>query len=467
MAKNLLEPLLLSLDNNQRKRIKNWLSCPLHNQRADILSLFEALCEELPPPGQHRLEESKAVISSTTDSTTRLLRSYLLDRIEDYLAWQQQEENIKQRAINLPLLQAYRQLGLERHLNNRINRQLAQYEKSPCLDAQELYSLYQVEELRQEITLDSQRRLKQSYGAAGQLLLAQLCAGLRSAVLQLAAAPFSKEVAKQPLLDSFLQLIEQHRAQLQHPGLLIYYQLCLYYLAEPPHPPLAFPQLIALLQKQLQNFSYFEQRDLLKLLLNLAIRQLNEDPSTAHLEQAFSLYELGLQQQLLVDQRRISTFTFNNIMGISIRLGKIDFAQEFMHQYAQVLPPKTAEEVIALNQARLAYAQKDYSSALRHLQKADYRDYLHLMNARQLQIRIYYETDEHEVLRDFIRATRSLLSRRKYSYHSRVYRNNLKMTQKLLNLRLDRPKAIQKLREEIRTIQPLSEREWLLGQLPK
>lgn len=463
MAQNLLEPLLLSLDNKQRKQIKSWLGCPLHNQRKDLLPLFEQLCKAY--PFASTAEPSPLEVA---DTKQRLRRSYLLDRIEDFLVWQQQEREKKRSPLRLPLLRSYRQLGLEKHLSNRINRQLNQLKKTSLLDVNDLYARYQVEELRQELHLDSNRKLPGGYDQADQfLLVAQLSAALRNATLLLAAAPFTKNKNDFPLLAAYFDLLADRPGLLQQPSLAIYYQLCRYYLAEDTQqqlPPLA--SLIQLLQQHLQGFSYFEQRDLLKMLLNLAIRQLNVDPAQAHLQQAFELYQLGLAQQLLVDQRRISTFTFNNIMGISIRLGEIDFAQQFMQQYAELLPPQTAGEVIALNQARLAYAEKAYPEALRFLQKADYRDYLHMMNARHLQIRIYYETDEHEVLRDFIRATRSLLSRRKYSYHSRVYRNNLKMTQKLLNLRLDQPKAIQKLRAEIQNIHPLSEREWLLSQLP-
>ncbi len=462
MAQNLLEPLLLSLDNKERKQIKSWLGCPLHNQRKDLLPLFEQLCKVY--PFASTAEPSPLEVA---DTKQRLRRSYLLDRIEDFLVWQQQETEKKRSPLQLPLLRAYRQLGLEKHLSNRINRQLSQIDKTSLLNVNDLYARYQVEELRQEVYLDRDRKLPSGYDQADHfLLVAQLSAALRNATLQLAAAPFSKTKSDFPLLPAYLELLAARPALLAQPTIGIYYQLCRYYLAEDTQqlPPLAI--LIQLLQEQLAGFSYFEQRDLLKLLLNLAIRQLNENPSEPNLRQAFELYQLGLAQQLLVDQRRISTFTFHNIMGISIRLKEMDFARQFMQQYASLLPPKTAEEVIALNQARLAYAQKDYSSALRHLQKADYRDYLHMMNARQLQIRIYYETGEHEVLRDFIRATRSLLSRRKYSYHSRVFRNNLKMLQKLLNLRQDRPKMVAQLKKEISQIHPLTERDWLLAQLP-
>ncbi|NJO86547.1 MAG: hypothetical protein HC821_00170 [Lewinella sp.] len=68
----------------------------------------------------------------------------------------------------------------------------------------------------------------------------------------------------------------------------------------------------------------------------------------------------------------------------------------FLEEHQPFLPPAAAAEVVALNRARLAYAAADFTAALRQLQHADYRDIVHLMNARSLQIKIYYESKEHE-----------------------------------------------------------------------
>ena len=52
----------------------------------------------------------------------------------------------------------------------------------------------------------------------------------------------------------------------------------------------------------------------------------------------------------------------------------------------------------SLNLARVAYARKDYATALGHLQRSDYKDTINNLTAKTLQMKIYYETDEHDLL---------------------------------------------------------------------
>ncbi|MEM9835038.1 MAG: hypothetical protein AAF828_00965 [Bacteroidota bacterium] len=462
MAKPLLEPLIVSLDQAERLRVLHWLQCPLHNLRQDVIDLYQDLCQQLPPQGDALTKVSNLY----QDTNTRLLRSYLLDRMEDYLSWQEAQTRRAKQVVDISLLHAYRSRKLEQHLNNRLRRQCKAAEQMKAFATDELYDRYRLQEMVQESHLSHNRQLGEDFNAPNDVLLrAQTAALLRRAAHSMAGTRVNAEQPDIPMLAPYLSVVKTRPVMLEEPGIKVYYHLCRYYLPESPDDIISFSELIEYIKHSLAGFPKSEQADILKLTINQAIRRINIDPSDQHLQEALSLYQLGIDRGLLVEQRRISVFTFSNIIGIAIRLKESVFAREFLEEHANFLPPKSAPEVLALNRARLAYANGQYDEALLHLQKADYRDNLHLMNARDLQIRIYYENGDHEVLRDLIRATRTLISRRKLGYHRKVYRNNLKLVKKLVNLRWDRPKNVAKFREEVLTTHPITEREWLLRQL--
>ncbi|NJO86548.1 MAG: hypothetical protein HC821_00175 [Lewinella sp.] len=112
------------------------------------------------------------------------------------------------------------------------------------------------------------------------------------------------------------------------PAVELYYHLCQSYL-HPTAEELSFEQLILRVKTLLPGFSPAEQNTLLKLLLNQAIHRLNQNASPTQLTAALDLYRLGSNSGLLVQNGRISTFTFNNVLGIALRLGQTDYAAAF------------------------------------------------------------------------------------------------------------------------------------------
>lgn len=455
MAFSLLEPLIENLSPLERNEVKIWLNCPLHNRREDVKVLFNGLCNS-----------GKAPKAGSPDRAVdkRLTRSYLLDRIEAYLLWKQGKLAEDEQARDLALCKLYRQRGLSIHFHNRLNR----FEKKDYQfqDANSLNLRYQFAVLREALQSDRNRSYKEDFDLPDRLLLrAQTAARLRQAALSLAGAGFSGRAIELPLFSTYLDTIDEHPELLQETGILLYYNICLYQLPDTGRPALPFPALIELLVDNISRFPAAEQSELLKLVLNYTIRRLNQDTSQENVMAAFQLYELGLKEGLLLESNKLSNFTFNNFIGVALRLGRIDAAQHCINEHAKFLPSKNASEVMALNQARLAYAQGELKEALFLLQQADYRDTVHLINARMLHLRIYYELGEIEPLLDLIRATRIQISRRQLGYHKQIILNNLKFTRKLAKLGTLKGKAAQKLTKEIKATKLLSERDWLLEKL--
>lgn len=456
MAAPLLEPLLENLSATERRELATWLECPLHNRRRDVRELYAKLRK---PTASTTKEDG-----STAAVNERLTRSYLLARVEDYLLWKDGRSPAREQSNDLRLCQLYRRRGLQQHLTNRLNR-LAR-KPYPFEDPAALHDRYTFSELLNERSRDRDRSYDPDYDRPDrQLLIAQAAARFRQAAISMAGARFSGRQPQLPLLDEYLTLVESHPEWLELPGLAVYYHVCRYQRPGPTAVMLPFPALVELLRTSLDRFPPNEQVTLLKLVLNFAIRRLNENTSRENLLAAFQLYDLGLREGLLLESGHLTNFTFNNFVGIALRLGDTAAAQRCLDDYAAALHPDSAVEVLALNQARLAYARGEFREAIFLLQAADYRDSVHLVNARTLLIRAYYELEEIEPMLDLIRATRILVRRRRLGYHRQIVLNNLKYLKKLAKLRPNDAKARLQLRREVEVAEKVSEREWILGKL--
>ena len=156
--------------------------------------------------------------------------------------------------------------------------------------------------------------------------------------------------------------------------------------------------------------------------------------------------------------------TYNNIAGIAIRLGDLQWATTFLDTYRSKLDARTRVAVYALNRARIAYSQQAYKEALQLLSSINDRDLIHQMSARVLQLKIYVDTQELEFALNHIRNTRTYLKRRKNKgYHTQNYLNILQLTEAWCKLPPYDRDALQNWTQLVHQTTPLTEREWLIS----
>ncbi|MEM6396068.1 MAG: hypothetical protein AAF741_06950 [Bacteroidota bacterium] len=468
LAHNLLDAALLSLDKADWQQLHQWLNSPLHHSHAPSLELFHWMADyfsahhELPPTD---LQPPSWAQKGLSRLQFRKYRSLLLESVENFLAWKVWRSREEQRANDL--LEAYRLRGCSQNLAKRLKRDRKRFKQYELWNSDHLSAGYVREELGLIVDNITERRNTTTFEAAEQRLLRwQTAERMRKAVATLARSQTSGIPIEMPLFDAYLNQIESSPELLEEPAISLYYHACRLY--RPDHTNNKtdhFSALTQLLPKCLPGFTPTEQTALLKLTINFMIRRINTDPNTEILQTALDLYQLGLDKKLLLEEGHLSVFTFNNFVSIALKLHLSHTVETFIDQNAHLLSPQRKSETLAFNRARLLYAQGKPDQALLQLQSIDYQDPLDLLNARMLQIRIYYEAGEDQALYDLLRATRALLRRRQIGYHQENFRNNLRMVQKLLRLEWHSKKAVEKFRQQVIEMKPLSEKEWLLGRL--
>ena len=118
------------------------------------------------------------------------------------------------------------------------------------------------------------------------------------------------------------------------------------------------------------------------------------------------------------------------------------------------------------NQALISYHKRDFATALVCLQEVDFKDHLFNLAAKVIQMKIYFESGELDLLDSHLDAMQMYILRKKViGYHKTNYKNIIKTTRKLLKIKPGDAAKITALKNEVENAEILTEKKWLLGQL--
>ncbi|MCB0635753.1 MAG: hypothetical protein KDC54_04015 [Lewinella sp.] len=465
MKNTLLVLLIAQLSEPERRQALDWLQSPVHNRRPDLVMLYTFLAErvldlQLTPSREacyHHLYPDQPF----DDQQLRLLCSYLLKCLEEWLAWRQWQQDSGE--PSLALLRAYREKGLEKHFRHQARRVTAGWQTTEHRHAdhflhrfrleQEVYSWASRSGRDQPLNLQAQEDALQT---------AFMGYKLRQACLAVAHQQVFPANYQLYMLPELLHWAEQAPFR-DEPAIQLYRHI--YAMYRDDRQETAFRAYQRALFEHATSFPSEEGRDLLLFGINYCIRRINQGQQ-AFQREAFALYQKGLDDNLLLKEGRLSPFTYNNIIGIALRLNELEWAEHFLHAFRSKLEARQREPIFALNAGRIAYHRQDFRAALQHLHRADNKDFIHHMTAKTLQLKIYFESGDHQLLASHIKNVRAYLRRRRQpGYHEQVFGNIFMLTEQLLKLPPYADAQRAALRQRIEQTQPLTEKAWLLAQL--
>ena len=124
------------------------------------------------------------------------------------------------------------------------------------------------------------------------------------------------------------------------------------------------------------------------------------------------------------------------------------------------------DSLFNFNLARLEYQRRRLDEALKLLQKAEYKDPMLHLAAKTLQLKIFYELEEFDLLESHLQTLQTFIRRKKeLGYHRENYLNTIRFTRKLLETNLYDKNARKTLKEEIENTRAVAEKEWLLDRI--
>lgn len=464
--------ILRTFSATENRKFKKWLLSPVHNQREDVVQLYDYLMN-----GEHLQQDkylskerifSKLFAGETfDDARIRQTTHFLLKCVEDFLTYEEtQTDEVRRR---LDLARVYRQRQLDK-LYQKAARQAEELQEAA--DHRNAYFLRNEYLLQREhyaflSEKQKQRAMPLNLTEMSEALDRSFVADkLRQACLMLAHQTVYKTEYDMRLLQEVLQYVEQ-KQWLDEPAIGIYYYG--YKSTTEREEPAHFEQLKALIVRFGHQFPTSEARDIYLMAINYCIARMNAG-AEVFIREAFELYRRGFEQHILIENETISRWTFLNVIMIALTLSEFDWAESFIEQYQNFLEETHKDNFVHFSKALLLYEKRDYGPAMLLLNTADYDDMLINLRSKALLMKMFYEQDMLDSLESLLEATRTYMTRKKVmAYHKAFFSNLVQLTRKLLRINPYDAEQKAKLREEILQANPLTtkERNWLLAQLDR
>ena len=470
MKKSQLINILNTFSAKDIREMRKWLHSPAHNQRQDVIQLFEFFFED-----NHLYKEEyldKSTVSSWIfpketydDAKMRQVMFFLLKTVEEFLVYQ--EVNKDEANIKITLAKVYRKKKLDKLFSKSI-KQVEQIQQN---------ALFQNEKyLQNEYNLQNEKYVYQSrvnrisqnlQEVSDSLDISFLSGKLRQYCLMLSHQSVYQKEYSIGLLQDLLPTIQKEE-YLKIPAIAIYFFV--FKTISQKEDESHFFRLKDQIKTHGHIFPSIEIRDIYLMTINYCIGRINIGKEN-FVREAFELYKLGFENKVLIENNLISGPTFNNMVSSSLKLSEYDWVEIFIRDYQQYLDDKYRNSYVFYNLARLHYEKKEYTKAMQLLiQDVHYEDILIFLTSKTLLSRMYYEEEEFDALESLIESMRTYIQRKKImGYHKANFKNYIRYIKKLLKAKPSDKTGKEKLKTEIQQAHPLTteERKWLLTQLSK
>ncbi len=448
----------------------HWLSkfadSPIFNRHSDVRQLLEFLRKKIntDTPEKTAAEQAEVQLFSNDKAKLHHVSNYLLLCVEQFLAWREYEKD--ESVHPYFLLKSYQSHGLESSFKGTMDK----FKKKRQLQPHRSPHFYRMDYLLQYE--DYQYHLRQ--GRAAPFNLQELSAvhdiGFIAEKLKIACILASHQrVAAMEydtgLLQFVLDFVEKHPHLLEIPPIGVYFHG--YKTAVEPDNEIHYQSLRSRFIDNTRCFSVIELNDIYLLLVNYCIRRHNLGNKNFSLE-AFNWYKAGFDAKVFVQNGRLPRFTYSNTVALGLAVDESDWVIDFIEEHKQFLQNTHRDGVYSFNLARYYFYKKDYKKALPLLLTGEHDDPLHVIVAKNLLMKVFYETKEITALYNHLDSFSAWLKRKKnLGYQRDNSLNIIKVLQKLLSLQPSDKKGKESIHSDIEKTKPLSERDWLLEQLEK
>ena len=457
--------LLRTFSDAELRALKKFVRSPYFNQRREVIDLLDFLEKPLKTkrPAPEKEQAFAAVFGKEQfdDHRIRMAMSFLFQLANQFLAVQDFLADTPQVRLRQATLLRQRKLP-DQAGQARVDTTTALLgQPQRNADFQQQHYQFLLEKYRAEVEINPTGPLPLQE-LSHQLDRAFLSRKLWQSCFMLSHQTISNSRYDFGLLDAALSYLETAPALLD-PSVAVYY--CCYQSLTNPSDPAWFQRFKKILLQHSKLFSPDEMRDLYLLAINFCIRQYNAG-NPDYLSEQFDFYRDGLAKQYFLSDGALSRYTYLNAATIGLVLHELDWTEQFIHEYRDYVKEPHRESLFSFNLARLEYQRRRLDTALKLLQKAEYKDLMLHLAAKTLQLKIFYELEEFDLLESHLQTLQTFIRRKKeLGYHRENYLNTIRFARKLLETNLYDKNARKALRDEIEGTKAVAEKEWLLERI--
>jgi len=472
MQKSVLSDIIRSLEKKEIRELNKWLQSPAHNQRQDVIKLFEFLVKNL-PNGDEGAEKAKAwkfvfPAEPYDDAYLRQVMYFLLKAIEEYLVFVDVANDKVQ--YQLALSRIYRERKLEKAYKQAFRIGRESLEGQPLRDNYYLFNKFLFEkDYSQLVIKNAAANLQETSDALENWFMAEK---LHLALAMLAHRSVYKTATYDEGLFEAVLAFTQKKDLLETPAIAAHYFA--YMTTTNPSQENYFDDFEKiLLEGNEGSFKKSEMLDLYRIALNYCTAKVNQG-NLDFSRRALNFYRRGVENGVLLENNVmennvITRYTFGNAVAFALKIKEFEWAEQFIEKFQHYLDEKERNSIVNFNQSRVFFEKGDYSHAQRLLTQFEYDDMLFNIIAKTMLLKIYYETDEYDAFESLLESTRTYLQRKAALDATRKasYKNMISLMKKLLQLNIFSRAQKESFRELVQQTNPLAERDWFMKQLDR
>jgi hypothetical protein len=469
MQKSVLTEIVRSLSKKEQRDLNKWLQSPAHNQRQDVIRLFDFLVKSL-TNGDATAEKEQAwraifPAQPYDDAYLRQVMYFLLKAIEEYLVFIDYTSDRVQ--YQIALTRIYRKRKLEKAYKQAHRLGEESLENQPLRNDWYLLNRFflaqELHEYKMSVTQNAPVNLQETADALEKWFLEERLRISKDMIAH--HRIYQKVTYDHGVLESVLNYVEEKK-MLLNTSIAVYYYA--YRAFMEPAEELYFDKLEYLIQNEMERFRHSELRTLYLAALNYCVPKINQGRQDFY-RKAFELYKKGVETGILLENGVISRYTFLNTVSSALKTLEFDWAEKFISEFADHLEEKQRHGAVNFSLSRLYFEKGDYSKAQDLLTQFEYDDMLQNIVAKTMLLKIYYENDDLDAFESLLESLRTYLQRKEALDPARktAYKNMISLMKKLLHLNVYSKPQREVFREAVVKANPLMERDWLLEQLKK
>jgi len=171
-------------------------------------------------------------------------------------------------------------------------------------------------------------------------------------------------------------------------------------------------KLLKYLRKNENNFSQKQLSYYYRYIESFYYMKINEGQVNLN-NDLYEIYKLMFEKDLFILENTITDKEFNNVINISLPLGKYQWTSIFIEKYKDHIQPDLAIESYNLAKAKYYFYTKDYKKVFPHLNLIHYKDPHYYINSKVLLAKVLYETSSFDTLKSMLESLRKYISREK------------------------------------------------------
>ena len=451
------------LSPKQLSRFEEFLLSPYFNKNEENILLFKYIQKYAPGFEHKNLSKEIAFQKLTTpkkldEKSLAYLMTRMTKLLDEFLTIEYLQSD--ETAATLQLMEQYHALGLPRHEKSAETALEKWIVKQPLRNAHFFRQQFLFRRLQYEHSSPIDRGFNKKLQEAADALDTYYV--IEKLLYACDMLNFSNSLNLDYRMDFMEQIVDwsTNERLKKEPAVQIYNGLFL--LLNDSGGQNYFDVVKMLLQRHGTIFTNIELKQLYTLLLNYCTRRINRFNDDKYWLEYLEINKALLANGMIFENGQLSPWRYTNLVAVGLRTGQVEWTQHFIQGYKNKLPEAYSNNLFHYNLAQFYYHQKDFDKAQQELVYVSFTDVLLNISARGLLIKIYFETEQTELLLSYLEATRIFLLRNKSleSHFKNQMEKFVKICTKLVKAESDKPR-LRALLEKLPLAQKVLHRDWL------